>query len=73
MMYVTKPEVVPDGLYGMGQAAAALGINRSTLRKYANDGLIRMRVKKCNGRRYATGRQIVKLWEDMYVYKRHLW
>lgn len=72
MMRETRPEVVPDALYGMSECARHLGVDRSTVRRYAQEGFLHMRIRKVNGRRYATGKQLMKLWEDVYLYKRHM-
>lgn len=56
------PQVATEGLYGMTDAARALGITRNTLRKYAEGGYISFYVRKSNRRRVTTGKEIIKLW-----------
>ena len=54
-MIITKPEVEPDGLYNQGQAAKALHVDRHTVARYANDGLIKFRVRKAGKVLITTG------------------
>ena len=63
-MIITKPEVEPDGLYNQGQAAKALHVDRHTVARYANDGLIKFRVRKGL---ITTGAEIIKCWKSMYL------
>lgn len=66
-MIVTKPEVEPDGLYNQGQAAKALHVDRHTVARYANDGLIKFRVRKAGKGLITTGAEIIKCWKSMYL------
>lgn len=66
-MIITRPNVVPDGLYSQRQAATALGVERHTIARYAADGLIKFRVRKAGKQKVTTGAQIIKCWESMYL------
>lgn len=56
------PQVATEGLYGMTDAARALGITRKTMRKYADGGFIAFHVRRVNNRRVTTGKEILRLW-----------
>ena len=66
-MTITKPEVNPDGLYSVKDAAAALQINRSTLDKYIRDGLVKCKIRKIGNRKVISGAEIVKCWRAVYL------
>lgn len=66
-MIITRPEVVPDGLYSQGQAAKALQVDRHTVARYAEAGLIKFRVRKAGKRLVTTGAEIVKCWKQTYL------
>lgn len=66
-MIVTKPNVEPSGLYNQSQAATALGIERHTLKRYADNGLIKCRVRKAGRGLVFTGADIIKCWQSMYL------
>ncbi len=66
-MIITKPDVVPDGMYNVGQAAKALQVDRHTLAKYANEGLIKFRIRKAGRRKVTTGTEIIKCWRAVYL------
>ncbi len=66
-MIITKPDVEPDGLYNMAQAAKALHIDRHTIARYADNGYIKFRVRKADKRRITTGTEIIKCWRTMYL------
>ena len=61
-MIITKPEVEPDGLYNQG-----LHVDRHTVARYANDGLIKFRVRKAGKGLITTGAEIIKCWKSMYL------
>ena len=66
-MIITKPEVEPDGLYNQWQAAKALHVDRHTVARYANEGLIKFRVRKSGKGLITTGAEIIKCWKSMYL------
>ncbi len=51
-MIITKPEVRARRFFGIsqGHAAKALHVDRHTVTRYANDGLIKFRVRKARKR-----------------------
>lgn len=59
-----QPNVSPTARFSIGEAAAILGIHRNTLRRYTNTGAlgINCHYRKCNGRKYYTGLDIIKFW-----------
>ncbi len=65
-MNSSKPDVHAEGRYSINEVAAMLGINRSTLRRYTNNGLIKCGRWRTNGRPFYTGREILRLWLAMY-------
>ena len=66
-MITTRPEVEPAGLYTQKQAAKALHVERHTVARYANDGLIKFRVRKAGKGLITTGAEIIKCWKSMYL------
>ena len=72
MLTRTKPEVEPKALYGMSDTARILEVNRSTVDRYIDSLGIQCLIRKANKRRYLTGRQIQRIWEDVYLYKRNV-
>lgn len=61
-MIATEPKVCPSGLYELKDAAAALGIDRSTLTRAANAGRIKFTIRRCNNRRVFRGIDIIIYW-----------
>ena len=66
-MIISKPDVSPDGLYNQKQTAEALQVDRHTVARYEAEGLIKFRVRKANGRKVTTGKEIIKCWQGMYI------
>ncbi|WP_297261539.1 hypothetical protein [uncultured Prevotella sp.] len=66
-MIITRPEVFPEGLYSQGQAAKALQVDRHTVARYAEAGLIKFRVRKAGKRLVTTGTEIIKCWKQTYL------
>lgn len=62
-----RPLVSPEGLYTQAQAARALKIDRHTVKKYTESGLMKFRVRKSDGRVVIKGAQIIAAWEQMYL------
>lgn len=50
----------------MTQASAALGIDRSTLRRYVSDGKAKAVINKCNGRKMFYGHELIRIWGAEY-------
>lgn len=66
-MITRKPDVDPAGLYSIKDAAKALEMSQFTIRKYGKLGIIRVRVRKSNGRLVITGADIIKCWREVYL------
>ena len=64
-MIATRPAVNPEGLYSRKEAAAALGINTSTLHRYTEKGVIKARTRR-TGERVWRGQDIIRLWNYIY-------
>lgn len=65
-MRIEKPQVIPDGLYNQSQAADLLGVDRHTVARYEDNGLIIFKSRKAGGRKVTTGEQILKCWGEVY-------
>lgn len=59
-----RPNVKLQGRYDTTQAAALLGVHRNTIRDWANKGLLRCGWKKNPMRRFFTGADIIRRWEE---------
>ncbi len=57
-----EPNVLLTGQYDTKQTCKALGICRETLRKYTEQGHIRVRHRLVNMRPYYTGKAILDCW-----------
>lgn len=68
-MRSTEPVCERTGLYTCREAAAILGVDRTTVIRASNrtDGAnLPYRVRKCNGRRYYLGQDIINWWRLCY-------
>lgn len=65
-MTATEPTIPDNARYNICQAAEILSINRTTLLKYTNNGLIRCGIRKTNGRKFYTGLELKKIWKTQY-------
>lgn len=66
-MITTRPNVNPAGLYNQAQAAAALGVERHTIKRYEDNGYLKFKVRKAGRQKITTGAQIIKCWESTYL------
>ncbi len=64
-MISEEPRVALRGLYPIGEAAAALGISRNTLRKYAEEGFIKFHVRRMSNRKLFKGSDLLRLWSSI--------
>jgi len=64
-MINTKPQVEIDGIYTISQASKALKVDRHTLLRYVEKGLIDTTIRKFDKKRVMKGKAIVSLWEEM--------
>lgn len=62
-----RPNVTMDGLYSQSQVARALAIDRHTVKRYEDSGLLKFKVRKANLRKVTTGKQIIKCWENCFL------
>lgn len=62
-MVAEEPKVNITGKYPISEAAAALGYSRRHLLRLADEGLIGFVCSRKNGRKYFTGREILRFWK----------
>ncbi len=65
-MIIAKPDVNPEGLYNLSQAARALHVDRHTVARYAAQGHIHFKRRKLGRVRVTTGAEIIKCWKMIY-------
>jgi predicted site-specific integrase-resolvase len=63
----TRPAVDPECRYNQQQAAAALQVDRRTVRRWELEGYISFNTHKASRRKFTTGKQILKCWEACYL------
>lgn len=63
-MTATKPNVNPAGRYSIAETSKALGINRSTLRRWTMAGTIRQQRRKATGKPFYTGLEILRIFNE---------
>ncbi len=68
-MIISKPDVIPDGLYNQKQAAEALHLDRHTIARYAANGYLKFKVRKAGNGKVTTGAEIIRCWQGMYLVK----
>lgn len=66
-MIRTRPVCDPDRRYNLKEAAAALEVSVTTIRRWEELGIIRFVRHKGSRDKITTGRQIVKCWEATYL------
>lgn len=62
-----RPAVDPERRYTQKEAAAILGVERHTIRRWELDGCIYFRVCKAGRTKFTTGQQIIRCWETCYL------
>lgn len=65
-MRTDRPKVSPSVRYTQKQAAAALHIDRHTLKRYTDRGLIGCSEKLTGGAKLYRGADILRLWRELY-------
>lgn len=68
-MITTRPDVCPDGLYNQKQVAEALKIDRHTVKRYEDNGCIKFKVRKAGNGKVATGAEVIRCWQGVYLNK----
>lgn len=66
-MIETEPKVTPEGLYSVTQTAIILGVNRQTIRRYANNGDLKFEIRKATLRKVIKGSEILRFWRSTIV------
>ena len=64
-MINVKPDVILSGRYTQADVARILDIDRHSVRRYEQLGLICFRMKTRVSRKVTTGTDIVRLWEKL--------
>lgn len=64
MLTPTKPSVEPGRRYAIKEACELLGICRSTLRKWTNNGLIQAKVHPADGHLFYPAEEIMRFWNQ---------
>ena len=62
-MTATMPPINDTDQLSVTQAAAVLGIHRSTLHRHTEEGLIKCGFRRSTGRRFYLGREIKRYWK----------
>ena len=63
-MVSMQPTLNINGRYTAKEASEALGVHRNSLRNYEKAGLIRSGIHRSNGRKFYTGREIIRFWKS---------
>lgn len=58
-----EPNVSPTGRYNINEAISILDIDRKTLYNYTKSGKIKCGFRRCNGRKFYMGSEIMRLWK----------
>lgn len=62
MITSVEPVVSETGRYSVTETCRILGIHRNTLQRYTENGRIKEGYRKATGRKFYSGREILKLW-----------
>lgn len=65
-MTATQPEVTATGRYSIQDTATQLGISKRTVERYIEEKKLKAQVRKLNGKKYVTGTEILKVWNQTY-------
>ncbi len=58
----TKPQVDENAKLELREAALALKVSPSTIQKWTAAGKMKSGTKKVNGRKFWTGKEIIRVW-----------
>lgn len=61
-MTPSEPKIPDNNRYGVTEAAKILAVDRKTLRKYADSGLIKHGIQRANGRKFFYGSELKRIW-----------
>ena len=64
-MTTTMPIIKETDQFSITQAASVLGIHRHTLRIHTEGGLIKCGYRKHSGRRFYTGKELLRYWRTL--------
>lgn len=67
-MIAEKPNIDPNGRYSVYQAAAALGVNPTTVYRYINRGILKPRRHAATGFIRFLGSELLRLWSNVKQY-----
>lgn len=65
-MVETEPKIPLGARYELRQTAALLGVDRSTILRWTNLGLMSCSIRRTNHRRVWTGAEIIRVWRANY-------
>lgn len=65
-MTPTEPKCAPTGRYSITETCAILGISRATLWRLTKAQAIKFGLRRCNGRKFFLGGDIIQLWRACY-------
>ncbi len=63
-MITDMPHVALEGRYSVTEASALLGIDRKTLRVHTLANRIKFGIRRSNGRKFYTGRELLRYWKS---------
>ena len=61
-MTTNTPKVKPDDKYELRETAQLLGVHATTVLRWTRIGLLRCSIRRINGRRVWTGKEILSFW-----------
>jgi len=63
-MRSSMPNVTLTTMYSIAETCKLLDIHRDTLRKYTFSGSIHCGFRRCNGRKFYLGSEILRFWRS---------
>ncbi|MGV8133748.1 MAG: helix-turn-helix domain-containing protein [Mangrovibacterium sp.] len=66
MIIATEPQCIDSARYNTNETAKILGLHINTVRRHADEGLIRFGIRKANNRRFFFGHEIKRYWRAQY-------
>ena len=64
MITPNPPQVVPNAMYRVAEAARILGVHRHTIRNYVHSSFLRPKYDSVSGRELFEGRELTRFWEN---------